>query len=138
MKALSILQPWAWLIVHGHKDVENRRWSTAWRGEFLVHAGKRWGPEQRDDYLWVLDNTDVGLDMPAMHDFETEPGYRGGIVGLARIVDCVDHSTSPWFNGPYGFVLKDARPTDFVPWKGRLGWFDVPTSACIWIEGCEG
>ena len=26
MKALSIRQPWAWLIVNGYKDVENRTW----------------------------------------------------------------------------------------------------------------
>ena len=32
MKALSIQQPWAWLIAHGKKDVENRTWATAFRG----------------------------------------------------------------------------------------------------------
>jgi tetratricopeptide (TPR) repeat protein len=41
MKALSIRQPWAWLIVHGVKDVENRTWRTNFRGRFLVHAGMR-------------------------------------------------------------------------------------------------
>ena len=40
MKALSIRQPWAWLIVHGYKDVENRTWSTKFRGRVQVHAGK--------------------------------------------------------------------------------------------------
>lgn len=37
MKALSILQPWAWLIVNGNKDIENRNWHTRFRGRFLVH-----------------------------------------------------------------------------------------------------
>jgi len=32
MKALSILQPWAWLVVNGHKDIENRTWGTGFRG----------------------------------------------------------------------------------------------------------
>ena len=39
MKALSVHQPWAWLIVNGIKIVENRSWSTEFRGRFLVHAG---------------------------------------------------------------------------------------------------
>src|SRR5438045_8559495 len=39
MKALSIRQPWAWLIVNGHKPVENRSWSTKYTGKLLIHAG---------------------------------------------------------------------------------------------------
>jgi hypothetical protein len=38
MKALSIRQPWAWLIIAGIKDIENRRWATNHRGPILVHA----------------------------------------------------------------------------------------------------
>ena len=38
--ALSIRQPWAWLIVNGHKDIENRDWPTNFRGRLLVHAGQ--------------------------------------------------------------------------------------------------
>ena len=38
MKALSIRQPWAWLILHGGKDIENRTWATKLRGRVLIHA----------------------------------------------------------------------------------------------------
>mgnify|MGYP002359850962 FL=1 len=38
MKALSIRQPWAGLIIHGYKDIENRDWPTRYRGPLLVHA----------------------------------------------------------------------------------------------------
>ena len=38
-KVLSIRQPWAWLILHGGKDVENRNWATKVRGRVLIHAG---------------------------------------------------------------------------------------------------
>src|SRR5580765_3071606 len=41
MKALSIRQPWAWLIVNGHKPVENRSWPTKYTGKLLIHAGQR-------------------------------------------------------------------------------------------------
>jgi hypothetical protein len=39
MNGLSIRQPWAWLIVNGHKDVENRSWHTDFRGRVYVQAG---------------------------------------------------------------------------------------------------
>lgn len=39
MKALSIRQPWASLILAGHKTVENRVWNTGYRGPIIVHAG---------------------------------------------------------------------------------------------------
>lgn len=38
MKALSLLQPWASLVVQGVKTIETRSWSTAYRGELLIHA----------------------------------------------------------------------------------------------------
>ncbi len=44
MKALSIQQPWAWLILHGGKDIENRSWKLpkAMVGQRIyIHAGKR-------------------------------------------------------------------------------------------------
>ena len=41
VKALSIQQPWAWLIVNGHKDIENRDWRTNFRGPVAIHAGKK-------------------------------------------------------------------------------------------------
>ena len=39
MKAISIKQPWASLIAHGIKDIENRTWRTNYRGRVLIHAG---------------------------------------------------------------------------------------------------
>jgi ASCH domain len=33
--ALSVRQPWAWAIVSGYKDVENRSWPTNYRGTYL-------------------------------------------------------------------------------------------------------
>jgi len=38
MKAISIRQPWANLIVHDIKPIENRSWKTNFRGRVLVHA----------------------------------------------------------------------------------------------------
>lgn len=123
MKALSILQPWAWLIVQGHKDIENRNWKDwnpglKFRGEFLIHAGK--GFDKEFDWLMAEEILKCYMPAPASADYQ-----RGGIIGIAEITGCVTESDSPWFFGPYGFTIKNARPLPFMPYKGQLGFFDV-------------
>lgn len=110
-QALSIRQPWAWLIVNGFKDIENRSWPTRFRGLVLIHAGLRIddGFEDSQNWPWAIERPD---------DFEF-----GGIVGQAEIVDCVTASPSPWFYGPHGFVLRNARPLPLRPCRGKLGFF---------------
>lgn len=41
MRVLTVRQPWAWAIVHGDKDVENRtrNIAAAYRGPVAIHAG---------------------------------------------------------------------------------------------------
>ncbi|GAB1340904.1 ASCH domain-containing protein [Gemmatimonas sp.] len=118
MKAISIQQPWAWLIVHGHKDIENRDWPTKVRGRVLIHAGKKIDPNGYDF-----------LSRHFPHLYRAVPGPNaievGGIVGEAQITDCVRQSESPWFFGEYGFVLSNAKPRRFTPVRGQLGFFDV-------------
>lgn len=115
MKALSIQQPWAWLIVMGYKDIENRSWPTTFRGSFLIHAAKKF---DHAGYDWLKAQTELLIPEP-------DKCKRGGIVGMAEIIDCVTCHNSLWFFGPYGFVLKNARPLPFVPLQGKLGFFDV-------------
>jgi hypothetical protein len=103
--ALSILQPYPHHIFHNDKDVENRSWKTGKRGWFLIHAG-----QSKRECCQTYE-----LDYP-----------RGGIVGFARITDCVtDMPDSRWFFGPYGFVLADATPLPLIAEKGKQGWFKV-------------
>lgn len=118
--ALSILQPWAWLIVNGHKDIENRCWRTNFRGRLLIHAGKRWGREQREDLAQVRAQF-PHLQIPDTFDL-------GGIVGKATLVDCVEDSNSPWFVGEFGFVMANATPLPFLPCRGMLGIFRLGVS----------
>lgn len=104
LKALSIRQPYPHHIFHDGKDVENRSWSTPFRGWFLIHAGVSKAELCRDD--------PVEMALP-----------RGGIVGFARITDCVSRMNSRWFFGPHGFVLMDATPLPMIPCKGLLGFY---------------
>jgi hypothetical protein len=112
-KALAIRQPWAWAIVEGLKDVENRSWSTRCRGPLFIHAGRR------EDHLGWLDLDRRGIDFPD----EVE---HGGIIGVAELVDCAEGRKSPWaMDGCYHWLLENQRPVPFVPMQGRLGIFDV-------------
>lgn len=124
MKVLSIRQPWAWLIVNGGKDIENRKWSTKYRGPVLIHASKGMTRAEfhaaKDFAFWAYGGC-LCTNFPSFDDLE-----RGGIVGLAEIVDCVSQSKSPWFMGDFGFVLRNARLLPFFPMRGMLGFFDAP------------
>ena len=126
LPALSIRQPWAWLIVAGFKDIENRTWPTSFRGELLVHAGKTMSRRYYDQTCEELFR--MGLLTESMPAFEALD--LGGFVGWTRIVDCQVVHPSPWKQeGSHGFVLRESRPMPFVPYAGRLGFFDVPKSA---------
>lgn len=107
VKALSIKQPYPHYIFHKGKDVENRDWPTKGRGWFIIHAG--------------VSKTELDMTDP---DDAALP--RGGIVGVARIVDCVTEMDSQWFYGKFGFVLRDAMPVPMIPCKGALGFFSLP------------
>ncbi len=118
--ALSIRQPWAWLIFNG-KDVENRDWATKRRGRFYVHASlgmTRAEYQMGYDFYYIVGSPQVPL--PAFEDLQ-----RGGLIGSVDLLDCVSESTSPWFVGRYGFVLARPEPMPFVRMRGALGFFRV-------------
>ncbi len=136
MIALSLRQPWAAAVLHVGKNIENRRWPTKFRGEFLIHAAKAM---TKLEHSAALDFCEAAL--------WPEPSYEvdavlakdrlvfGAIVGRARLVEvflpCPGAEKSPagpWhMHEQHGFLLEDvvafATP---IPWKGALGFFDVP------------
>ena len=126
--ALSIRQPWATLVVHGIKTIEIRSWSTKKTGEIYIHAGQL--ADRRED-AWRF--------VPKKLREWTE--RRGGIVGRARLIECVSYEDSAsfakdvkrhlnnpdWFQPPrlYGLVMSELEPVDFLPCKGGLYFFPV-------------
>lgn len=134
VKALSIRQPWASLIVLGIKDIENRTWATRQRGTILVHASKGMTRMEHEDAIEFAiasikaDPRNAGsTKIRTLRElgFAYEDLQRGGIIGTVDIVDCVSTSASPWFVGDYGFVLTNPKPMPFTPLKGTLGFFDA-------------
>jgi hypothetical protein len=129
--ALSVRQPWAWLIVNGHKDVENRDWRAGRRGTLLIHASK--GLTRREYCEAAAFAAERGVAVPAMEELE-----RGGIVGVVDLSDVVSASRSVWFVGPYGFVMKNPRTLPFVPCRGTLGFFRAESDFSQPVGGNRG
>jgi hypothetical protein len=102
MKALSIKQPWVHAILHEGKNIENRRWSTNFRGWIAIHASAN---PIRDA---VFPKEIRVPDLKALN--------YSAICGVARISDMVSKSRSKWFSHPddgstyYGWVLTDITP----------------------------
>ena len=108
MRALTIRQPWASLIICGEKDVENRTWTTRYRGPLAVHAGYR---ADHDLQPWQQDIVERLNTLP-----------RGAIIGIVDLRDIVSDSSSRWAEtGHYHWVLTNQRPIEPVPMRGRLG-----------------
>ena len=121
MKALSLKQPFAELVVSGIKKIEIRKWNTKFRGEFLIHASR-------------------GVDKKAMQKFGFEELPKGKIVGKANLVDVKKYIDEKDFSkdkdihlassdyGKYGFILKDAQRVKEIDAKGMLGFWEFKQS----------
>jgi hypothetical protein len=138
VKALSLTQPWAWLVIHGGKDIENRCWNTNYRGRFLVHAAKAMSRATYDnavDCAEAVSGIALANRVPAFEALE-----RGGIIGSVELYGVVRPLGSgdpnqrqlaamedvqyPWhFVDQFGFRLRDPEPLPFEPCKGALGFW---------------
>ena len=117
MKALSLKQPWAELVLLGKKTIELRKWNTKFRGEFLIHASK------------IPDNK-------AMKEFNFKKLPLGYIVGKVKLINVKKYdneeehkrdkelhlASSYW--GNYGFILENPERVNKIPCKGKLGFFE--------------
>ena len=120
MKALTIKEPWASLIIEEYKKYEFRSWKTKYRGKILIHAGL--GVEK--DMMERFKNYDINI----------KPGY---IIGEATISDCilVDEEfnkelrkINPIVYGKsnhtetYAWKIENVKKNDNpIPCKGKLG-----------------
>lgn len=151
MKALTIRQPWLWAITHAGKRVENRTWPTTYRGPIALHAASRFTMQEYRDAVFFMQEHqladamlgvaaeifgDVNYNVPLMPS--SSDLAVGSIVAVAELVDCVTHSTSPWFVGPFGFVLEHVRGlASPIPCKGALGLWEVSPSVLATIGSNE-
>ena len=109
-RVLTIKQPWAHLIINGIKRVENRSWKTDYRGLILIHAGQAYDESYQRDRTFGVD--------PAQLTY-------GAVIGTADLVDIVTEHSSPFFVGPFGWVLENARPIEPIPLRGQQRLFNA-------------
>jgi hypothetical protein len=116
MYALTIKQPWAWAIIHGGKNVENRSWSTQHRGQLAIHAGRT--------------EDSSGYAVLARHGIVCDPNdlIVGAIIGVVDIVDCVwagmnaHVDRSVWADrDSWHWVLANPRAIDPILCRGMQG-----------------
>jgi hypothetical protein len=123
MKAITIKQPWAWLICSGVKDIENRSWPTKYRGRVLIHASAK--PAGLLGNLLTNEQRDIVSLDTQINGFEESSG-NSRIIGSVKIVDCVQNHPSIWAEKQgYNWVL--ASPYLFpepIPAKGKLSFWD--------------
>ena len=117
MKALSIKQPFAELILQGRKKIDLRKWNTKFRGEFLIHSPKvpDWDGMIRFGFF----------DLPC--------GFILGkvrLTGVKRYIDEEEHFIDRNLHlasselGNYGFVLENPERIDKILAKGSLNFWN--------------
>jgi len=133
MRGLTVKQPWAWAIVHGGKDVENRSRSLGpYRGPVAIHAGLTDDPEAPPNVIEMWSSWWEHMGRP--------PVPRGYVIGVVDLVD-VHHALrttgsdeptemcSEWAQDGdlWHLVLANPRPLATpIPWRGALGLWTVP------------
>jgi activating signal cointegrator 1 len=135
MRAITIWQPYATLIVLGMKEFETRGWSTSYRGPLIIHAAKVWNKARMADTHRILEfMRQDGLKAQAEKVAASIVGSPGKVLGVVNLTDC-----NPMMDG--GSDLENE--VGFFG-EGRFGWkcenpkaFAKPTSVVgkqgLWI-----
>lgn len=129
LKALSMMQPYAWLFANGYLKVDDRTWSTIYRGPVAIHASQNF-----DAGYYAMMKKHTNWALPPIESFS-----KGGFVAIAQLTDCREPTASigsafrkPDISrshlgapGHYGFVFEEMKEVPFVPARGNKGLYDV-------------
>lgn len=121
MKGLTLLRPWAWMITHGSKRIENRSWKPSQNvigQRIAIHAGL--GIDF--DGMWWL--RERHMMQPAITE---KARAKGVVLGTAVVTGWCTQSSDIWFTGPIGWVLSDVEMLlEPIPCRGMQGLWTVP------------
>lgn len=131
MKAISLWQPWASLIVMGLKTYETRSWHTSYRGELLICAAKKKSADQKTYWEYI---SDEHINNP--QEFDSLPfGCAIVIVNLTNCIKMtpqfinsqseVERDCGDWSIGRFAWKLENIRRVENIPVKGAQGLFNV-------------
>lgn len=130
MKAITLKQPWAFLVCSGVKDIENRTWKCPEKHigkRVLIHASKT---SYRFDNFY--DSPLSNDQLLALPDIIQYPTIHSAIIGSVRIVGCTINHPSIWAEKTgggktvYNWILEDAILFDkpILDVKGKLSFWE--------------
>lgn len=123
--ALTLWQPWAWLIAESVKEYETRGWSTKYRGPLAIHAARR--KPKSSDWNWHV------LHVMAEHRMSVKDMPLGCVVCVVDLVDCIpaagimdklserEKAVGLYAPGRYAWKLANVRKFPAIPAKGAQG-----------------
>jgi activating signal cointegrator 1 len=140
VKVLSMIQPWATLLVLRESKYETRTWKTKYRGPLAIHTSQKTDKQacREEPYQSILHQhgyTEKTLPTgviiatcnltncyQVIDDMETAALLENG-----EIVDGHDYIMSGCTVGEYVWEVTDMQilPT-FIPAKGKLGLWEHP------------
>lgn len=122
MKAITVKQPWASLIVEGIKDVENRTWKCPEKyiGErVLIHAGAKSANFWSSPNAGIIDGFLRSISKGGT-DWSDYP--KGTIIGSVEVVECVINHKSIWADKSETNCSEKCRSKNcehFIEWGFR-------------------
>lgn len=132
MKALTLHQPWAWLVAEGLKQYETRSWATSYRGPLAIHAGKR-KPKVEECSGEIL------VALRSIHPCASAALLsldRGAVVCIVDLVECIpverldqidisiDRAFGNFTPGRFAWKLANVRKIEPVAVRGAQGLWE--------------
>jgi activating signal cointegrator 1 len=134
MKCISVVQPWATLIILGAKRYETRSWASQFRGQLAIHASTKFPQRARD-----LCNEEPFRSALRRGGFMTAADLpRGLIIGTVQLARCLPepearliqlpgYEFGDYLNGRWIWQFDDPQPlTRPLAARGLRGIFEVP------------
>jgi len=155
MKAITLTQPWASLVVVGAKRIETRSWSTSFRGQIAIHAAKAFPGEAKRlcesrllcrAFGWPASPSSLSQEWLDDNAARIKALPLGCVLATANLVNCVETEAILRYVQPFseqeeafgnygpkrfGFLLENVIQLA-APWpvRGSLGLWD-------WEPGVE-
>lgn len=103
MKALSLKEPWASLVLQGRKTIETRVWKTDYRGDILFCCSQNPKSEISGKAFAIVE------------------------LSYCRPMEKKDEKAAccKVYPRAYSWILKNIRPIEQFPVKGKLSLFEL-------------
>lgn len=132
---LSVRNPWASLIVIGLKGIENRSWTTHYRGRIAIHASSK--ASEIEHYRGFIDDLPLVDDDEAARQIaeflddrfdaeDPENKIQSAVIGTAEIV-AVHDAGAPDFN--VAQLPEESPGYEMPPWQ----WASPAGSRYLWV-----